>query len=323
MAINESQKLSRLARHSQVQFLSRGSLLNHTRLNRFILIAFLLHASVIILQSLIITKSENSLAPPPIKVKYVHTQKPESLKNKELLVKAQESKKVVEQKTKLPIQKKYRQKKTVNPQVQVKPNILQRTKTQAKFKKAPNRQPKQRAIKKKKSLPLSHKETIIKDTNKSNIPPVSLEKLDPQGGVLSMLDGFDVEKYAMQNTRTRTAEGSDDEEPISLDTKEAKYVSYFSRIKHQIQRVWTYPSQAAQRGVNGQLTLKFQISRDGNLLSVRLINKSGFEILDIAAIKAVKEAAPYYPFPITISKKKLSILATFIYSPNLNYSNAQ
>ena len=138
-----------------------------------------------------------------------------------------------------------------------------------------------------------------------------------------MLDGFDVGKYATQDTQTSTKNGSDVDEPISLDTTEVKYFSYFNRIKHQIQRVWTYPSQAAQSGMDGQLTLKFQISRDGNLIGVSLVQHSGFEILDMAAIKAVKEAAPYYPFPVTIPKKKISILATFIYNPNSMQSNAQ
>ena len=76
-------------------------------------------------------------------------------------------------------------------------------------------------------------------------------------------------------------------------------------------------------GIDGKLGLRFQISRDGNLMGVQLVDSSGLEILDMAAIKAVKEAAPYYPFPITISKSKLSILATFIYSPNYNELKSQ
>jgi protein TonB len=135
------------------------------------------------------------------------------------------------------------------------------------------------------------------------------------GGTLSLLDGFDAEKYASIDTQSEALDESDDDDAVSLDTTETKYASYFSRIKHQIERVWTYPSEAAQRGINGELTLKFRISKDGNLLGVRLIDPSSHEILDLAAIKAVKEAAPFYPFPTTIKKEKLSILATFIYSP--------
>ena len=133
-------------------------------------------------------------------------------------------------------------------------------------------------------------------------------------GTLAMLDELNQEKYAPQNPQVEEKEELDDDEPISLDTKEAKYVSYFSRIKQQIQRVWVYPSQGIKGTLSGELTLKFEISKDGNLLSLRLINSSGSNILDANAVKAVRGAAPYYPFPITITKKKLSILATFVYN---------
>ena len=133
---------------------------------------------------------------------------------------------------------------------------------------------------------------------------------------LAMLDDLNLDKYATQNLNASNEEYLDDNKPISFDTKEVKYASYFSRIKQQIQQVWIYPIQASDKQISGQLTLKFEISRDGNLIGVHLTNSSGFNILDISAIKSVKQAAPYYPFPITIKKKKLSILATFVYNPN-------
>ena len=134
-------------------------------------------------------------------------------------------------------------------------------------------------------------------------------------GSLSMLDQLNPEKYAPQNQKSEEKYVLENDEPIPLDTKEEKYVSYFSRIKHQIQRAWIYPSQGSKK-LTGELTLKFEISKHGNLLSLRLISTSGSNLLDANAIKAVKNAAPYYPFPITIKKKKLSILATFVYSAN-------
>lgn len=336
MAINEAPKLNRLARHSQEEFLSQESLLNQTRLNRFIIIAFLLHASVIILQSFIIAKPKDSLTPPPIKIKYVEIQKPEPLEKEETLTKAPKPKEAKIQKAKpskllastnskahakkLSKQKKYRQTKTATPQTFGKLTITQRTQAQAKFKKKPT-QSKHRTTNKNSHLSPSAKGAVYPETAKQNALSIPSKRLGPRG-VLSMLDGFDLRKYAMQDTRT-LEEDLDDDEPILLDTTETKYVSYFNRIKHQIQRVWRYPAQAAQRGVSGQLTLKFQISRNGNLLGVHLVDNSEFEILDMAAIKAVKEAAPYYPFPVTVPKKKLSILATFVYSPNSNQLNAQ
>ena len=151
-----------------------------------------------------------------------------------------------------------------------------------------------------------------KGENQQKVPPVS-SKFMGSKGTLAMLDELNQKKYAPENPQVEKKEEMGDDEPISLDTKEAKYVSYFSRIKQQIQRVWVYPSQGTKRTLSGELTLKFEISKDGNLLSLRLINSSGSNILDANAVKAVRGAAPYYPFPITINKKKLSILATFVY----------
>ncbi len=338
MAINETQKLNRLAHFSQKEFWNQGSLLKQTRLDNFILIAFLIHALVIVFQLLAPAISKGPLAPPPIKIKYVETKKPDSFEKKGTIVDAPKPKKV-EKKRKKPsellasadsrthankkpsIQKKYRRKKTVAPQASGKPQMTQLAKAPAESKKLAD-QSKQKAVRKYKPLPLSGRGTLAPEVAEKKDQQTASQKLGSRG-VLSMLDGFDAEKYAMQDTQTPDEDDFDDDEPISLDTTEAKYVSYFNRIKHQIQRVWTYPAQAAQKGVSGQVSLRFQISREGNLLGVQVVDNSGVEILDMAAIKAVKEAAPYYPFPITITKNKLTILATFVYSPSYNQLSKQ
>ena len=144
-------------------------------------------------------------------------------------------------------------------------------------------------------------------------------KTDGKVNTLALLDGLDAEQFASMDTDL--LEDYDDNEPISLDTKEVKYADYFARIKHQIERVWVYPVTAAERGVSGDLSLTFRISKDGNLMGVHLVEKSGHEILDVAALKAVKEAAPFYPFPKNIQRDKLTILANFVYTPILAPAN--
>ena len=144
-------------------------------------------------------------------------------------------------------------------------------------------------------------------------------KTDGKVNTLALLDGLDAEQFA--SIDTDLLEDYDDNEPISLDTKEVKYADYFARIKHQIERVWVYPVTAAERGVSGDLSLTFRISKDGNLMGVHLVEKSGHEILDVAALKAVKEAAPFYPFPKNIQRDKLTILANFVYTPILAPTN--
>ena len=155
-----------------------------------------------------------------------------------------------------------------------------------------------------------------KNIRKSN--PYSMQK-DRVGNTLAMLDNFDAERFASMDTDS--VENFDDDEPVSLDTTEVKYASYFARIKHQIERVWIYPLEAAQRGISGDLSLTFRISKDGNLIGVSLVEQSGYEVLDVAALKADKEAAPFYPFPKNIQRDKLNILANFVYTPLVAPSN--
>jgi len=304
MATTEIRKLDLLARFSQTEFFSHGSKLSYAKLIRFIIISFLLHFSVVIFGLVAPLYTKKPLTPPPIKVKYVNTQTSVPLKQKQTPADSLKPKISQKKKTKPPEllartshktfakkqyakQKKHRQIKTTTSKAQNIPSIIHQSRPQVTKKK--------------------------KGGNQQKVPSVPSKFMDSKG-TLAMLDGLNQEKYAPQNPQVEEKEGLDDDEPISLDTKEVKYASYFGRIKQQIQRVWVYPSQGTKRTLSGELTLKFEISKDGNLLSLRLINGSGSNILDANAVKAVRGAAPYYPFPITITKKKLSILATFVYN---------
>ena len=317
MKTSKTRKLNLLARFNQKELFLYGSQLNNTKLARFILIAFLLHSLVMTLQFLNLKKINDSQKPPPIKVKYIHNQKPELLKKENVVID--------------------RPKIKNNKQKRSKPS---KSIASAKSKKqTKKRYPKQKNIRKKKIPHLkAHKssdktkqeQVRVSSKNTTTLSKISkLEKYptnpiaSPSQGALAMLDDLNLEKYATQKLKAGNKEYLDENKPIPLDTKEAKYVSYFNRIKQQIQLVWVYPIQAVEKKISGQLTLKFEISRDGNLLGVHLTNSSGFNILDIAAIKSVKEAAPYYPFPMTIKKKKLSILATFVYNPNQHKPKAR
>ena len=161
--------------------------------------------------------------------------------------------------------------------------------------------------------------------------PLSSEEMAPaeeipesitSKGLTALLDGIDPEKYASSDTLNPSEQDTDDGESISLNTKEVKYASYFARVKHQIERVWNYPLEAAQKGIQGNVDLRFVISKDGSLKGVWVKDSSREEILDVAAIKAVQDAAPFYPFPLSIQRDKLSIIATFVYSPRFRHAQS-
>ena len=87
MAITEIEKLNLLARFAQKEFFSHGSKVSHAKLGRFILIAFLLHVSVVAFELIVPLNIKNPPTPPPIKVKYIDVQHLHlSKKKKRLLI---------------------------------------------------------------------------------------------------------------------------------------------------------------------------------------------------------------------------------------------
>lgn len=108
----------------------------------------------------------------------------------------------------------------------------------------------------------------------------------------------------------------DNDEAVHLDTKEPKYVSYFTSIKRAIELVWEYPEPALRQGLQGRLILQFTILGNGQLEGARLIRSSGFSVLDQEAVRAVQAASPFHPIPPWIGKNRLDVIASFEYHDN-------
>jgi protein TonB len=109
-------------------------------------------------------------------------------------------------------------------------------------------------------------------------------------------------------------EGTKNGSSITFDTTEFKYYGYMQRLRERIQSAWIYPHDAAQKGIYGDLYIQFTIKKNGKLGSVQLVRTSGYKELDDAAIKALRDAEPYWPLPDDIEKNSLTITGHFIYS---------
>ena len=111
-----------------------------------------------------------------------------------------------------------------------------------------------------------------------------------------------------------------DNSPISLNTKDPLYVSYFNKIKLTIEQQWEYPEMALRYGLQGRLALQFTIGAGGQLEGLRLIRSSGSQLLDEEALRAIKAAAPFPPIPVWIKPVPLLISASMEYHDSrLNY----
>ena len=86
---------------------------------------------------------------------------------------------------------------------------------------------------------------------------------------------------------------------MNSSTKEFLPARYMREWINRVERIGNlnYPDQARRNKLNGTLILDVTINAKGELLKVDLRKSSGHKILDDAAQRIVKLAAPYSPFP--------------------------
>jgi protein TonB len=101
---------------------------------------------------------------------------------------------------------------------------------------------------------------------------------------------------------------------ITFDTKEIKYWGYMQRLKEQIEGAMKYPEEAAQRNISGEVYIRFTIKKDGRLGDVELLHTSGYKMIDDAALRALRDAAPYWPLPDEWNEASLTVPGHFIYN---------
>lgn len=106
----------------------------------------------------------------------------------------------------------------------------------------------------------------------------------------------------------------------SLSTREAVDAAYLHGWRRRVEAVGNqyYPEASIRYGLYGSLRLLVVINYDGRLEDIQVLASSGFAVLDEAAIKIVRMAAPFAPFPaeLRVSADKLEIIRTWQFEEN-------
>jgi periplasmic protein TonB len=110
-------------------------------------------------------------------------------------------------------------------------------------------------------------------------------------------------------------------ERVDLNTSNFRYLAYFTSIRKAFELVWTYPSEAVQRGLQGEVKVEFTILKDGTVARVKVLDGSGHRILDDAVVEAIRLAAPFTPLPVGMKKERLTVVGSFRYVLT-NYAGA-
>jgi protein TonB len=69
--------------------------------------------------------------------------------------------------------------------------------------------------------------------------------------------------------------------------------SYLEMVRLRIERYKKYPDTARSRNIEGRVTIRFTITPDGDVREVKVAKCSRDRSLDLAALKAVQDAAPF------------------------------
>ncbi|MFC3532549.1 energy transducer TonB [Vogesella facilis] len=108
------------------------------------------------------------------------------------------------------------------------------------------------------------------------------------------------------NARLLTAPPASAQRPqarLSTAAVGVSWANYVEDWRHRVEDIGNrnYPAEARQQNLFGSLELLVTIRADGALLDVRVLRSSGTAVLDQAALRIVRQAAPYPPFPSTLA----------------------
>lgn len=86
---------------------------------------------------------------------------------------------------------------------------------------------------------------------------------------------------------------------VSANTTEYRFAAYMEAWRAKVERVGNlnYPDEARRNQLTGSLILDVALNADGSLNELTLRRPSGHKVLDDAALRIVKLAAPFAPFP--------------------------
>ncbi len=106
----------------------------------------------------------------------------------------------------------------------------------------------------------------------------------------------------------------------AASAKQAVDAAYLLDWRRRLEAVGNkyYPEASVRYGIYGDLRLLVVILQDGSLENIRVLSSSGYAVLDEAAIKIVRMAAPFAPFPpeLRATTDKLEIIRTWQFEEN-------
>jgi protein TonB len=85
-----------------------------------------------------------------------------------------------------------------------------------------------------------------------------------------------------------------------------EYASYLALLRRRVQEAMTYPASARRRGLSGTVHLEIALEPTGIIRDVTLARSSSHDVLDEAAVDAVRSLRRV-PFPADVRPRPLRV----------------
>jgi protein TonB len=105
--------------------------------------------------------------------------------------------------------------------------------------------------------------------------------------------------------RARASASRTRRKAVSAATQEFRYAAYLDSWRRKVETIGNlnYPDEARRQKLFGNLLLHVAVRSDGSVEKIRVIRSSGHQVLDDAAKRIVRLAAPFAPFPPDIREE--------------------
>lgn len=135
------------------------------------------------------------------------------------------------------------------------------------------------------------------------LPPKALEPLSPERFIVA--ENTNVPENAAPAEDTAAAQPVEASFPAAISSgagrasaedreRTRRYIrENYEYIQRRVMQSLTYPAPARRAGIQGTVEAAFIINRDGTVSGLSLRKSSGADILDQAALDAIRKAAPF------------------------------
>ena len=180
----------------------------------------------------------------------------------------------------------------------------------------------EQAVERQAQLKSNHDPQILTTTlswQKQHSQAIRQEKLDQLNSQYqqqaSMIAGIEAEYLEQQQNFSRQQQIKTVNGIHAQADPAASYLEKF-RKKVEFYGNRDYPFEAQQLGLAGEVRLMVVLGRNGGIMALRLLESSGYAILDEAAKASVRQAAPFPRFDAALKDtQELRIIRTWRFDP--------